>query len=162
MSENEKNLEEFLQDGKVLTILINEHNAIRSEKSFTVLLSCLADDPPVWVPMTVTASDEDIENILKSGVGSVVKTKNEIRMKPDILKNGEGELFFPGFSMQEEAPETYRNHFSWVKMPMSNCVNVALQMKNLKGMVLNGFSSSFVLPNSLLQLLKDIYSNRKE
>jgi len=158
MSENQMDKSAFLEDGKILTILLNEHDLFRDENSFIAILNCLSDDPPVWVPMTVSVTDEDVENILQAGVGGVVQTKNEIRMKPDVLKNGDGKLFFPGFSLQEEASEAYRKNFSWVKMPVSNCVNIALQTENLEGLVLNAFSHSVVLPKPLLAVLAEIYA----
>ena len=158
MSEHPMDKNAVLEDGKVLTILLDEHALLRDEKSFVAVLSCLSDDPPVWVPMTVTVSDEDVENILQTGVGGVVTTKNEIRMKPDVLKNGDGKLFFPGFSVQEEAPEAYRSHFSWVKMPVSSCVRITLESKNLEGLVFNAFSHSVVLPKPLLEILAKIYA----
>ena len=148
-----------LENGVVLTYLIREHHHKRSEESFMSLLTCLGDDPPVWVPMNMTVSQEDIENILNMSAGGEVTTKQPIRMKPDILVNPAGQKFFPVFSRKEETPEEYQNGFSWLQIPFSQCVPMVLHREELEGIVLNGFTESVVLVRGMVEILRGIYEN---
>jgi hypothetical protein len=125
------------------------------------LLRCLADNPSVWVPMTATVSDEDLENILRTGVGGTVTTKHQIRMKPDILMTGDGKKFFPAFSRKEEAPEDYRGHFSWVSLPFENVAAMVMQREELAGLVLNAFSESVVLVREIVAIVHAMMQNKE-
>ena len=84
--------------------LIREFNAKRDENTLRLLIAVLMN-VQVSVPMTVSMEDADVEKFLHAKAGDTVTTGGAIRMKPDMLKNGAGELFFPAFTMQEETPE---------------------------------------------------------
>ena len=124
------------QDGAVLRELL------------TVLLNAT-----VSVPMNVIMEKEDEEQFLGAKPGDTVTTRQAIRMKPDMLKNGAGELLFPVFTQPEDAPEDYRKYFSWVTMDFMRCVRSAFHNEECSGVVINAFSTAFPLNKLILQLL---------
>ena len=105
-----------------------------------------------WVPMTISMSQEDQNQFLNAKAGDQVSLKDQARMKPDLLKDGGGNLFFPAFTEQEETDEQYRSRFSWVSLPGEQIVSAALNNESLKGIVINGFSKAFVLTREMLSL----------
>ena len=148
MDEKEKAQAEMMCD------LIRRFNTHRDTPSLTLLVAFLLN-ARVCVPMTVSMEEEDLEKILASKAGDTVTTGGAIRMKPDMLKNDTGELFFPAFTTKEETPESYRKNFSWITMDFMDCVRKASGMPICDGLVLNGFSEPFVLSRALMQLMMD-------
>ena len=59
--------------------------------------------------------------------------------------------------MQEETPDDYRSSFSWLQLPFSECVRMALHREDLEGIVLNGFSDSVVLVRGMAEILRAFY-----
>lgn len=141
--------------------LIHDFNTKREEGTLRFLIAALMLSQ-VSVPMTVSMEDADVEQFLHAKEGDTVTTGGEIRMKPDMLKNGGGELFFPAFTQIEEAPEGYRNSFSWITMDFMNCVHSAHANESCAGVVINGFSSPFVVTRPLLKLMLDLEASRNE
>ena len=133
---------------------IKDFNEHRNEKALIMLLSVL-HAAQVSVPMTVTMDKADEEQFLQAKVGDTVTTGGAIRMKPDMLTNNDGELFFPAFTLQEEAPEDYRSVFSWITMDFMNCVCSAYGNEKCAGVVVNAFSEPFTLTRPLMKFMID-------
>ena len=106
--------------------LIKDFNTERDTDTLRLLIAVLMS-VQVSVPMTVSMENADVQKFLNAKAGDTVTTGGAIRMKPDMLKNGAGELFFPAFTLKEETPEDYRNAFSWITMDFMNCVHNAYQ-----------------------------------
>lgn len=68
-------------------------------------------------------SDEDVEQFLKSQVGDTVTAHNEIKLKPDILINGE-KRFFPIFSSVDQMGKEYASHFSTIEMLIDSIIDM--------------------------------------
>lgn len=86
---------------------------------------------------------------LESLVGHTFVSRDEVRMIPDILQNGD-DLFFPVFSSDEEMGE-YGEHFSKVQMHFPEAANLALNNeKNVSGIVINAFSYPFEIPREAI------------
>lgn len=141
--------------------LIKNFNSRRDMETLQMLIVVLMSEQ-VSVPMTVSMEDTDVEKFLHAKAGDTVTTGGAIRMKPDMLKNDAGELFFPAFTMKEETPEGYRNSFSWITMDFMNCVHSAYHNENCAGVVINGFSESFVVNRSLMKLMLDFEAEKNK
>ena len=137
---------------------VNERHDMDALKILIVVLS----DMRVSIPMTVSMEATDMEKFLHAKVGDTVTTGGPILMKPDMLKNSAGELFFPVFTLKEEAPEDYRSAFSWITMDFMNCVHNAYGNENCDGVVINGFSESFVVNRPLLQLMIEFEETKRK
>lgn len=121
-------------------------------------------DASIVVPMNVFMEEADEQQFLNASPGDTVTTKGQIRMKPDMLKNSQGELLFPVFTGQEEAPEDYRKFFSWVTMDFMRCARSAFHKEDCSGIVVNAFSRPFPINKLLLQVMinqADCESNGK-
>ena len=71
-------------------------------------------------------------------------------MIPDILQKGD-EFFFPVFSSAEEMGE-YGERFSKIEKHFLEVANLARNNeKNVKGIVINAFTESFVIPSTFLR-----------
>lgn len=141
--------------------LIHDFNTKRDTDTLRLLLAVLMS-VQVSVPMTVSMENADIEKFLQAKAGDTVTTGGAIRMKPDMLKNGAGELFFPAFTMKDETPENYRNSFSWITMDFMNCVHNVNHYKNCAGVVINGFSESFVVNRPLMKLMLELEEQKNK
>ena len=106
-----------------------------------------------WVPMTAIISEEDQKQFLNAKEGDRITTNEQIRLRPDFLKGGDGSLFFPAFTSQEETEEKYRDRFSWVQLPGHQINEMTNANAELKGIVINGFSQPCMLPKDLLAVM---------
>ena len=141
--------------------LICDFNAKRDAEILRLLLAVLMS-VQVSVPMTVSMENADVEKFLHAKAGDTVTTGGAIRMKPDMLQNSEGELFFPAFTTKEETPENYRNSFSWITMDFMNCVHSAHSNENCAGVAINGFTESFVVNRTLMKIMLDAETSNHE
>ena len=141
--------------------LIKDFNSKRDTDTLRLLTAVLMS-VQVSVPMTVSMENADVEKFLHAKAGDTVTTGGAIRMKPDMLKNGAGEQFFPAFTLKEETPEGYRNSFSWITMDFMNCVHNAYRNGNCAGVVINGFTESFVVNRPLMKLMLEIEETKNK
>lgn len=141
--------------------LIKDFNTEQDTDTLRLLIAVLMS-VQVSVPMTVSMDNADVEKFLHAKVGDTVTTGGAIRMKPDMLRNGAGELFVPAFTLKEEVPEDYRRSFSWITMDFMNCVHKAYRNEYCAGVVINGFSESFVVNKPLMKLMMDLKSEKNE
>lgn len=141
--------------------LIHNFHSNRNTDTLRGLIAVLMN-AQVSVPMTVSMEDTDVEKFLHAKAGDTVTTDGAIRMKPDMLKNGDGELFFPAFTLTEEAPENYQNAFSWITMDFMNCVHNAYHKESCSGVVINGFSEPFVVTRPMMKLMLELAEGKKK
>lgn len=152
--------EKALEDGKVLQYLKLKYIDNQCEETGIPFFRCLIDSN-LWIPMYV-ANDPFSEETLKNlKVGDVIQADDPVRLRADYLKNGD-DLFFPMFSAQEEAPEEYRNRFSWLPMSIDQCIDFAEGKEDCDGIVLDAFSSPFIIKDEILKLLKSFLEYAKE
>lgn len=140
-----------LEDGKILLYL--KHNFFKSqnEDSLFAVLSCLRDSQ-VIVPMNATLSKKDEEMFLDAKVGDTVSSHNDIRLKPDILQNGD-KFFFPMFSNKEQIPEGYRSNFSTVNLSVLQCIEMGKSYEKTSGLVLDAFTEPMIIEYELADLI---------
>ena len=131
---------------------IRECSENPGDLSRVMTLCKLFREKSLWVPMSLSMSQEDQAQFRNAREGDQISLKDQARMKPDLLKDGSGNLFFPAFTEQEETNEQYRTRFSWVSLPGEQIISAALSNESLKGIVINGFSKAFVLTREMLNL----------
>ena len=160
---------EDLEGGQMLRDAIRRFNTERNENSLFDVVELLRDSN-VWVPCTAVLSEADqsaMEQMVKDAgddlssiKGKVITSKEQIRMIPDILQNGDG-FFFPVFSSAEEMGE-YGNGFSKIEVDLLRAINLARNNeKKLKGIVVDAFSEPFVLDAELFDIVEKTKSRIK-
>ena len=107
----------------------------------------------VWVPFSMNYSERDMEKFLNAKAGDTIQTEDDIRMRPDLLKNNSGKLFFPAFSAKEEAPEDYAVNFSWINMPFTQCCEIAKNHPQCEDIIINAFSVSMQITDALINII---------
>ena len=163
---------EDLEDGTMLKEAISAFENERNEDHFFNILELLRDSY-VWVPCNAIMSDADQERMKKlldsakseediqKIIGETFTTQDDVRLVPDILQNGE-EYFFPAFTSAEEMGE-YGNGFSKVEKHMLEVINLARNNeKDLSGIVINAFSTPFVLEKTIFDMVENMKSRIKE
>ena len=153
-----------LKNKDMLKEAVSKFNTLRNEQNFMELLENLCDSY-VWVPCTAVLSDVDnmaVETMLdelngdyEQLEGKTLTTKEQVRLIPDILKNGDY-LFFPIFSSAEEMGE-YGNGFSKIERHILEVIPLARNNeKNVNGIVLNAFSEPFILDSGLYEVVENM------
>ena len=81
----------------------------------------------VWVPFNASLMD-----------GS--DGQEGARLKPDILQKGD-DYFYPCFLTEEDIPKDYYDRFSWLQLPLTDCLLAAEGMDSfpVRGIVLDAF-----------------------
>ena len=159
----------LLEDGSFLKRTLEICNRNRSPLNLIKLAKILRDSF-VWIPCNAILSDRDYENWSKvvldaadkddldSVVGHTFTNQDNIRFVPDILKNGD-DLFFPVFTSDDEMGE-YGERFSKLQKHFLEAANLARNNeKNVKGIVINPFSESFIIPVELFDVIADLESS---
>lgn len=156
MNPSQKITAEDLEGGEMLKAAVKRFNEERNEPNFLDILEILRDSF-VWIPCNAIVSEADVEAFKNSKEGDLLKTKEQIRMIPDILRNGD-EFFFPVFSSAEEMGE-YGDSFSKIEKHMLEAIAMAKNSdKNLAGIVLNAFSEPFVLEAKIFDIVEGMKS----
>ena len=149
---------ETLKNGKVLCHLkMRFLEDIGDQGAMMALLSCLRDSQ-VWVPFQVHMAQEDVEQFKNSSVGDVVTTQEEVRLKPDTLRDRNGALYFPVFSQKEQIPQEYAAQFTLMSIPALRALSMAHELEGVVGLVLDGFTQSLPIPLQTADLMWDIPS----
>lgn len=158
-----------LEGGRMLREAIRRFNSERNENNLFDVMELLRDSD-VWVPCTAVLSETDqqaLEEMVKNAgddlssmKGKVMTSKDQIRMVPDILQNGEY-FFFPVFSSDSEMGE-YGDGFSKIETGFLHAINLARNNeKELKGIVVDAFSEPFVLDSELFDIVEKMKSRIK-
>ena len=125
----------------------------RTESNLIEILEILRDIL-VWIPCNAVISEADIESMKSKKVGDTFKSTDDIRMIPDILQSGD-DYFFPVFTSCEEMGE-YGENFSKIEKWFLEAIPLAQNNeKQVKGIVINAFTDSFVVPDDLLEIVKE-------
>ena len=64
-----------------------------------------------------------------------------VRLKPDILRKGD-DYYYPCFLTEQDIPKDYYDRFSWLQLPLTDCLFAAEGMESfpVRGIVLDAFS----------------------
>ncbi|MBQ3378367.1 MAG: ADP-ribosylglycohydrolase family protein [Clostridia bacterium] len=154
---------ELLEDGSFLKRAIEICNRNRINSNMIKLTKILRDSR-VWIPCNAVLSEADYAEWAKtvsdaekndgfdSILGKELKNQDNIRMKPDILQNGD-ELFFPVFTSAIEMGE-YGERFSKIETHFLEAADLAQKSEdNIAGIVINAFSEPFIVPRDLFDII---------
>ena len=160
---------ELLEDGMFLKRAIEICNRNRTQLNMIKLMKILRDTL-IWIPCNAVLSEADysaweqvVKEAEKSGgldsiAGKTLSNKDNIRMIPDILQNGDV-FFFPVFTSAEEMGE-YGQRFSKIEKHFLEAANLARNNeKNIAGIVINAFTEPFIVPLDLLGLIAEMPSS---
>lgn len=146
MSNQEKTSAEIMC--QLITSFKADHNPIYLQTLLNILM-----DAQVNVPMNVSIKPNDLIQFLEGASDGTITEKQEIRMRPDFLKDEKGALHYPVFTTIEETEEDYRNSVSWMTIDFTECCRATLADEDLAGIVINGFSNPLELNRKILQLV---------
>ena len=150
---------ETLANGNVLKALIVRYMNEKSERNYFAVLSCLRDSF-IWIPGTVKMSDEDMEKFKNGKVGDEITTEFDVKFEPDILQNGITK-FLPVFSSPEEMGE-YGNQMSKIQKHFFEAMSFSMAKEETVGIVVNAFSTTFIVPKELFEAIGQMPSNIDE
>ena len=158
---------EELEDGSVLKEAISVLGKEPSQENYLEVIELLRDSF-VWIPCTAVLSENDkkrVEDLLgekkeedfQKLIGQTMTMKDQIRMIPDILRNGD-KYFFPVFTSDKEMGE-YGEHFSKIEKSFLEAMNLAQNNdKNVTGIVVNPFGEAFMLGREFFDLVRQMKS----
>ena len=144
---------EVLENGNVLKALIIRFMNEQTRESLMPVLSCLRDSF-VWIPGQIIMSEEDMEKFANGKEGDIISNSSDMRFEPDILQKGE-EKFFPVFSSVEEMGE-YGNGFSKMQKHFFEAMSYAMGKEETVGIVVNAFSTPFIVPKDWFDVIAEI------
>ena len=150
---------ETLENGNVLKALILRYLNDWKEENLFPVLGCLRDSF-VWIPGRMIMSEMDLQKFANAKKGDTISNDEVIKFEPDILQNGEYK-FFPVFSSTEEMGE-YGNGFSKVEKHFFEAMNFAMGKEETVGIVVNAFSTPFVVPKEWFEIISQIPTNIDE
>lgn len=160
MNPDVKLTQEDLEGGELLRKAIESFNENRTQEGLMDILFLLRDSY-VWIPCNIVMSNKDEEMFKNSKKGDVVSLQGDMRMIPDILKNGE-DLFFPVFSNSEAMGE-YGEDFSKIEKHFLEALVLANNNDaDVKGIVVDAFTNPFVLEKGLFDLFDGKIKSRLE
>ncbi len=110
----------------------------------------------VYLPVSIQMDKDDQEKFLKGKKGDMIQTEHDMKMKPDVLKDKDGNLFLPIFSETAQIPSDYAQKFSKIQFPTIQCIQMAHAIPNLSGLVLDAFTESFAMPFDVADVLLNI------
>ena len=96
----------------------------------------------VWVPFNASLMD-----------GS--DGQEGARLKPDILRKGD-DYFYPCFLTEEDIPKDYYDRFSWLQLPLTDCLLAAEGMDSfpVRGIVLDAFSDPVEIDKGAFEAIR--------
>ena len=150
---------ETLESGNVLKALIAQYLNDQKEENLFPVLGCLRNSF-IWIPSRMIFSEADMAKFANAKEGDTISNDDAIRFEPDILQNGEYK-FYPVFSSAEEMGE-YGNGFSKVQKHFFEAMNFAVGKEETVGIVVNAFTTPFIVPKEWFDLIAQIPTNIEE
>lgn len=96
----------------------------------------------VWVPFNASLMD--------GGDG-----QEGARLKPDILRKRD-DYFYPCFLTEQDIPKDYYDRFSWLQLPLTDCLVAAEEMGEfpVRGIVLDAFSDPVEIDKGAFEAIR--------
>ena len=78
-----------------------------------------------------------------------------VRLKPDILRKGD-DYYYPCFLTEQDIPKDYYDRFSWLQLPLTDCLFAAEGMESfpVRGIVLDAFSDPFEIDKGAFEAIR--------
>lgn len=130
--------------GKILMSVKNMYLKDKTKESFLNLVGCLLDSK-VLIPMHVENDEND-----------------EKKCYPMILSNDDNESAYPIFSNEEQLEGHYEEPDCEVyEIPVTLAIEIIKEDKETKGLILDPFTTPFLIESELMELLLDIASQNE-
>ena len=77
------------------------------------------------------------------------------RLKPDILRKGD-DYFYPCFLTEQDIPKDYYDRFSWLQLPLTDCLVAAEEIGEfpMRGIVLDAFSDPVEIDKGAFEAIR--------
>ena len=78
-----------------------------------------------------------------------------VRLKPDILRKGD-DYYYPCFLTEQDIPKDYYDRFSWLQLPLTDCLYAAEGMESfpVRGIVLDAFSDPVEIDKGAFEAIR--------
>ena len=78
-----------------------------------------------------------------------------VRLKPDILRKGD-DYYYPCFLTEQDIPKDYYDRFSWLQLPLTDCLFAAEGMESfpVRGIVLDAFSDPVEIDKGAFEAIR--------
>ena len=78
-----------------------------------------------------------------------------VRLKPDILRKGD-DYYYPCFLTEQDIPKDYYDRFSWLQLPLTDCLFAAEGMESfpVRGTVLDAFSDPVEIDKGAFEAIR--------
>ena len=147
-----KTLKPLHTEENILKAAIQKFNQSSTEDNLIDILEILRGIP-VWIPCNAIVSEADIDSLKSKKAGDTFQSTDDIRMVPDILQSGD-KFFFPVFTSCDEMGD-YGENFSKIEKWFIETIPIAQNNeKQITGIVINAFTDAFVLPNKLIEIIR--------
>ena len=147
---------ETLKNGEVLKALIFRYLENQTEQNAYAVIRCLRDSEVV-VPCLIEMSDRDKAKFESCTAGDEISAEDDIKFIPDTLNNGEHN-FLPVFSNTEEMGE-YGKDFNSITYHFFAAIDSARQNDKLQGIVVNAFTTPFIVDKNLFDFIVKMPTN---
>ena len=79
------------------------------------------------------------------------------RLKPDILRKGD-DYYYPCFLTEQDIPKDYYDRFSWLQLPLTDCLSVAEEIGEfpVRGIVLDAFSDPVEIDKGAFEAIRQL------
>lgn len=148
-----------MANGNLLRYYKHQFLVKKNRDALLAVLACLRDSQ-VIVPVKASFGKEDEARIKAAPKGEVISSKKNLRMQPDLLTSDDG-TFFPIFSDLQQLPAEYAEQFSTVTLPAVHCIEMALSIKDISGLVLDAFTEAMLIPKASAALIPKMKSHLK-
>lgn len=152
---------DILKDGNVLRVLKDNFKNNPNNETLIPFFRCLLDST-LYVPMYMVNNPISEDKLKDLKVGDTFTLEEGLRLRADYLSGESGQIYFPMFSSENEAPEDYRNRFSVMPMTIEQCLEFAQGKDDCVGMVLDAFTSNLVIKDELSKILKEFIESVKK
>ena len=78
-----------------------------------------------------------------------------VRLKPDILRKGD-DYYYPCFLTEQDIPKDYYDRFSWLQLPLTDCLFAAEGMESfpVRGIVLDASSDPVEIDQGAFEAIR--------
>lgn len=147
---------ETLKSGNILLELEKRFKEHPDRVRMLQLIDCLTDSL-LLVPMNATTKKKNMDIMKNVKIGDIVTLEDDLKFTPFFLQDGDGRLFIPIFSQEEQIDKNYFKSFSVLWMHISEIIEMFKHSKKeLEGIILDPQKNQIVFSKELINIIEDI------
>jgi len=146
-------------DAKLVSYLIDRHRELKTAESLNAVLEAVQNVSYI-VPMNMRMHIDDAKRF-KELHGKNFKPKHPVQFIPQPVQGEDGQVFLPAFVTKEDVPEDNIPKFTWALMPSIQCGGSVLRTDKVNGLLLNPFSTRFLMKRELLEKMIKVVKTEK-